>query len=93
MGSMTGAPKISTMKIIEREEDFLWGWFSGAFGWIDADGYYDFSVIIRSIVADLAAKKLYFGVGSAITIDASAEKEYQECALKTQAILELLSGK
>ena len=93
MGSMTGAPKISTMKIIEREEDFQRGWFSGAFGWIDADGDYDFSVIIRSIVADLATKKLYFGVGSAITIDASAEKEYQECALKAQAILELLSGK
>ncbi len=93
MGSMTGAPKISTMKIIEREETFRRGWFSGAFGWMDEDGDFDFSVVIRSIIADLDAKKLYFGVGSAITIDASAAQEYEECALKAEAILELLSGK
>jgi para-aminobenzoate synthetase component 1 len=92
MGSMTGAPKISTMKIIEREESFRRGWFSGAFGWIDEDGDFDFSVVIRSIIADLQMKKLYFGVGSAITIDASAVQEYEECALKAQAILELLRG-
>ncbi|HSF53396.1 MAG TPA: anthranilate synthase component I family protein [Algoriphagus sp.] len=93
MGSMTGAPKISTMRIIDREESFRRGWFSGAFGWIDNDGDFDFSVVIRSIIADLEAKKLYFGVGSAITIDASAEQEYEECSLKAQAILEMLSGK
>lgn len=93
MGSMTGAPKISTMQIIDREETFHRGWFSGAFGWVDGEGDFDFSVVIRSIVADLEAKKLYFGVGSAITIDASPEQEYEECALKAQAILELLSGK
>ncbi len=92
MGSMTGAPKISTMKLIEREESFKRAWFSGAFGWIDENGDFDFSVIIRSIIADLDAKKLYFGVGSAITIDASAEQEYEECALKAQAIFELLRG-
>ncbi len=93
MGSMTGAPKISTMKIIEREETFRRGWFSGAFGWMDEEGDFDFSVVIRSIIADLNVKKLYFGVGSAITIDASAAQEYEECALKAEAILELLSGK
>lgn len=92
MGSMTGAPKISTMKIIEREESFKRGWFSGAFGWIDEKGDFDFSVVIRSIIADLEAKKLYFGVGSAITFDASAAQEYEECELKAQAILELLRG-
>lgn len=92
MGSMTGAPKISTMKIIEREESFKRGWFSGAFGWIDESGDFDFSVVIRSIIADLEAKKLYFGVGSAITIDASSELEYDECELKAQALFELLRG-
>jgi para-aminobenzoate synthetase component I len=92
MGSMTGAPKICTMKIIEREESFKRGWFSGAFGWIDERGDFDFSVIIRSIIADLETKKLYFGVGSAITIDASAEQEYDECELKAQALFELLRG-
>nr|WP_287937538.1 anthranilate synthase component I family protein [Algoriphagus sp.] len=92
MGSMTGAPKISTMNIIDREESFKRGWFSGAFGWIDDEGDFDFSVIIRSVIADMEAKKLYFGVGSAITVDASAEQEYEECALKAQAIFELLRG-
>jgi para-aminobenzoate synthetase component 1 len=90
MGSMTGAPKISTMNIIDREERFKRGWFSGAFGWIDESGDFDFSVVIRSIIADWEAKKLYFGVGSAITIDASAELEYDECELKAQALFELL---
>ncbi|MCU0399656.1 MAG: anthranilate synthase component I family protein [Algoriphagus sp.] len=90
MGSMTGAPKISTMEIIDREECFKRGWFSGAFGWINDQGDFDFSVVIRSIIADLDVKKLYFGVGSAITIDALASQEYKECALKAQAIFELL---
>lgn len=92
MGSMTGAPKISTMEILDQLESFKRGWFSGAFGWIDDRGDFDFSVVIRSIIADLEVKKLYFGVGSAITIDASASHEYEECALKAQAIFELLRG-
>lgn len=92
MGSMTGAPKISSMEILDQLESFKRGWFSGAFGWIDDRGDFDFSVVIRSIIADLEVKKLYFGVGSAITIDASASHEYEECALKAQAIFELLRG-
>ena len=93
MGSMTGAPKISTMNIIEQEERFKRGWFSGAFGYIKENGDFDFSVIIRSIIADSEQKQLYFGVGSAITFDADAAQEYAECELKAQAILEVLSGK
>ncbi|WP_339699787.1 anthranilate synthase component I family protein [Algoriphagus aquimarinus] len=93
MGSMTGAPKIRTMEIIEELESFKRGWFSGAFGVIEENGDFDFSVIIRSIIADMDAKKLYFGVGSAITYDADATQEYEECNLKAQAILEVLGGK
>jgi len=93
MGSMTGAPKIRTMEIIEELESFKRGWFSGAFGVIEENGDFDFSVIIRSIIADMKAKKLYFGVGSAITYDADAAQEYDECRLKAQAILEVLGGK
>ncbi|WP_339753141.1 anthranilate synthase component I family protein [Algoriphagus aquimarinus] len=92
MGSMTGAPKIRTMEIIDELESFKRGWFSGAFGVIEENGDFDFSVIIRSIIADLEMKKLYFGVGSAITYDAKAEQEYEECGLKAQAILEVLRG-
>lgn len=93
MGSMTGAPKIRTMEIIDELESFKRGWFSGAFGVIEENGDFDFSVVIRSIIADLEVKKLYFGVGSAITYDADAVQEYDECSLKAQAILEVLSGK
>jgi len=93
MGSMTGAPKIRTMEIIEELESFKRGWFSGAFGVIEENGDFDFSVVIRSIIADLDVKKLYFGVGSAITFDAVATQEYEECSLKAQAILEVLRGK
>lgn len=92
MGSMTGAPKIRTMELIDELESFKRGWFSGALGWIDEEGDFDFSVVIRSIIADLNAKKLYFGVGSAITFDADPEQEYEECKLKAQAIFEVLRG-
>lgn len=93
MGSMTGAPKIRTMELIDELESFKRGWFSGALGWIDENGNFDFSVVIRSIIADLEAKKLYFGVGSAITIDSDASLEYEECELKSQAIREVLNGR
>lgn len=93
MGSMTGAPKIRTMELIDELELFQRGWFSGAFGWIDEKGDFDFSVVIRSIIADMESKKLYFGVGNAITIDSDAEKEYEECELKSQAILDVLNGR
>lgn len=93
MGSMTGAPKIRTMEIIEELESFKRGWFSGAFGVIEENGDFDFSVVIRSIIADLSVKKLYFGVGSAITYDANPNQEYEECSLKAKAILEALRGK
>lgn len=92
MGSMTGAPKIRTMELIDELESFKREWFSGALGWIDEEGDFDFSVIIRSIIADLDAKKLYFGVGSAVTFDAEPEQEFEECQLKAQAIFEVLCG-
>ncbi|SHO62677.1 anthranilate synthase component I family protein [Algoriphagus zhangzhouensis] len=93
MGSMTGAPKIKTMEIIDQIENFTRGWFSGTLMLIDENGDFDSSVIIRSIISDLEKNKLYFGVGSAITIDADPNAEYEECLLKASAILEVLSGK
>lgn len=92
MGSMTGAPKIRTMELIDELESFTREWFSGALGWIDEDGDFDFSVVIRSIIADLNAKKLYFGMGSAVTFDSDPEQEFEECQLKAQAIIEVLRG-
>jgi len=93
MGSMTGAPKIKCMQLIDQYEDFKRGWFSGALGYIDAEGNFDLCVIIRSIVFDQAKGKGYFAVGSAITFDADAAYEYEECLLKASAIVEVLEGK
>ncbi|WP_228780067.1 anthranilate synthase component I family protein [Aquiflexum lacus] len=92
MGSMTGAPKIKCMELIDQYEDFKRGWFSGTLGYFDADGDFDLCVIIRSIVFDKDSGKGYFAVGSAITYDADAAYEYEECLLKASAIVEVLQG-
>ncbi|GGZ27018.1 para-aminobenzoate synthase [Echinicola pacifica] len=92
MGSMTGAPKIKCMELIERYEIFRRGWFSGAIGYIDEEGDFDFSVIIRSIIGDQDGNKLYFAAGSAITYDADPVYEYDECLLKAKAIMEVLTS-
>lgn len=93
MGSMTGAPKIKCMELIDRHENFQRGWFSGTVGHISVNGDLDFNVIIRSIFFDKVAQKGFFAVGSAITFDADASYEYDECMLKASAIMEMLVGK
>jgi para-aminobenzoate synthetase component 1 len=90
MGSMTGAPKIKCMELIDQYEDFKRGWFSGALGYIDETGNFDLCVVIRSIIFDKESGKGYFAVGSAITYDADAAYEYEECLLKASAIMEVL---
>lgn len=91
MGSMTGAPKIMAMKLIEQHEQMRRGLYSGALGYIDANNNYDFNVLIRSIIINQATKKAQFCVGSAITANANAEDEYQECLLKANALFKVLS--
>ncbi|GAK91021.1 para-aminobenzoate synthase aminase component [Nonlabens ulvanivorans] len=91
MGSMTGAPKISAMNIIEKNESFKRGLYSGAIGYIKPDGDFDFNVVIRSILYNTENKYLSFSVGSAITTAALPEKEYEECLLKANAMIEVLS--
>lgn len=93
MGSMTGAPKIKCMELIEGYENFQRGWFSGTLGHIQPNGDFDFNVVIRSIIFDKNTGKGYFAVGSAITYDADAGYEYEECLLKASAIMEVLEGK
>lgn len=92
MGSMTGAPKIKCMELIEHHENFQRGWFSGTIGHISAKGDMDLNVIIRSIFFDKDNSKGFFAVGSAITYDAEASYEYDECLLKASAIIEMLIG-
>lgn len=90
MGSMTGAPKVSAMQLMERYERSKRGVYSGAIGYFAPDGDFDFNVVIRTILYNAANKYLSFQVGSAITHNADAEKEYEECLLKAKAIFEVL---
>ena len=90
MGSMTGAPKISAMQLMEQYERSRRGVYSGAIGYFSPDGDFDFNVVIRTLLYNSAEKYLSFHVGSAITYHASAESEYEECLLKAKAILEVL---
>lgn len=93
MGSMTGAPKISAMKLIDEVEDFKRGLFSGSVGYIKPNGDFDFNVIIRSILYDKGKELISCPVGSAITIQSDPEMEYEECLLKLNAMLTVLNGK
>ncbi len=92
MGSMTGAPKISAMKLIEQYEKTKRGLYSGAIGYITPAADFDFNVVIRSIIYNAKSKYLSFMVGSAITVASDAEKEYEECLLKAKAMQTVLES-
>ena len=92
MGSMTGAPKISAMKIIEDLEESKRGLYSGAVGYFTPEGDFDFNVVIRSILYNSENKYLSFSVGGAITSKSDPEKEYEECLLKAKAMREVLTN-
>jgi len=90
MGSMTGAPKVSAMQLMEKFERSKRGVYSGAVGYFGPDDDFDFNVVIRTILYNSAEQFLSFHVGSAITYHADAAMEYDECLLKAKAILEVL---
>ncbi len=90
MGSMTGAPKKRVMELIEVYEKTKRGIFSGALGYITPEGDFDFNVVIRSIVYNSPDKYLSIQGGSAITFNSIAEKEYEECLLKIEAMKNVL---
>jgi para-aminobenzoate synthetase component 1 len=91
MGSMTGTPKFSVLKIVEELEETKRGLYSGAVGYFTPNGDFDFNVVIRSILYNQEKKYASFSVGSAITSQSIAEKEYEECLLKAKAMREVLS--
>ena len=86
MGSMTGAPKVSAMKIIENLEETKRGLYSGTVGYFSPENDFDFNVIIRSILYNEEKKYISYSVGSAITSKSIPEKEYEECLLKAKAM-------
>lgn len=91
MGSMTGAPKIRAMELIEEYETTKRGLYSGTVGYIDDNGDFDFNVVIRSIIYNKKNNYLSYMVGGAITALSDPEKEYEECMLKAKAMLEVLT--
>lgn len=91
MASMTGAPKLRAMQLIDAFEDFERRAYSGAMGLIDEKGDFDLSVIIRSIFYNQKTKALRISVGGAITYLSDPEKEYEECLLKAQALFRVLN--
>ncbi|RKT56760.1 aminodeoxychorismate synthase component I [Saccharothrix australiensis] len=89
-GSMTGAPKIRTMQIIDGLEAGPRGVYSGALGYFSLSGTADFSIVIRTLVADL--DKVSFGVGGAVIALSDPAEEFEETAVKATALLRLLGS-
>ena len=92
MGSMTGAPKIKAMELIEQYEATDRGLYSGSVGYIDPDGDFDFNVIIRSILYNAENKYLSYMAGGAITAKSDHEKEYEETLVKSAILKDIFSG-
>jgi para-aminobenzoate synthetase/4-amino-4-deoxychorismate lyase len=82
-GSITGAPKIRTMQIIRELERFPRGAYTGAIGLLKPGGDCVFNVAIRTVVIDTESGVVTFGVGGGVTIDSTAEREYEECLVKS----------
>jgi len=78
------------MKLIDTYENFKRGAYSGAFGVMHPNGDFDFNVLIRTLFYESKTKKLAFGVGSALTIQADPVMEYKECLLKAEALMQSL---
>ncbi len=88
MGSMTGAPKLRAMELIEELESFKRGLYSGSIGYITPTGDFDFNVVIRTLLYNQKERYLSCSVGGAITIKSDPEKEYQECLVKVKRIMD-----
>ncbi len=92
MGSMTGAPKISAMQIIEELEETKRGLYSGTVGYFTPEGDFDFNVVIRSILYNEAKQYLSYSVGGAITSKSNPLMEYEECLVKAKAMRTVLEN-
>lgn len=88
MGSMTGAPKIRAMQVIEELEEYRRGIYSGAIGYLAPSGDFDFNVVIRTAI--LNENRLFYPVGGAITSDSDPQDELEETWVKVRALTRAL---
>lgn len=84
MGSMTGAPKIRAMEVIDELETYRRGLYSGAIGFFEPDGDFNFNVVIRSAI--IRGNTLWYAAGGAITSDSDPEQEWDETLVKIRAL-------
>lgn len=89
-GSMTGAPKLRTMEIIDRLEGEARGVYAGALGWFGLDGTADLSIVIRTLV--WTPDGVTLGAGGATTVDSDPEAEWEEMLLKAQPLLHAVAA-
>ncbi len=87
-GSITGAPKIRAMEIIEELEPVRRGIYTGSLGYLDFSGRADLNIVIRTFV--IKNNRVYFQVGGGIVADSQPELEYQETLDKARALLDAL---
>jgi len=87
-GSMTGAPKLRTMQVIDEVEATPRGAYSGAFGWISPDGRADLGVVIRSLMATSPDGPYLLGTGGGITVQSELQEEWDEASIKAERLLD-----
>jgi para-aminobenzoate synthetase component 1 len=87
-GSITGAPKIRAMQIIEELEPSRRSIYCGSIGYLSQDGTMDTSITIRTLITE--SNRIYCWAGGGVVADSNAEAEYQECFDKVSKILPLL---
>jgi para-aminobenzoate synthetase component 1 len=89
-GSMTGAPKVRAMQLIEQLEPVRRGPYAGAFGWLSPDGSCDLAVVIRTAV--VTRGRAYLHVGGAIVADSDPAEEYEESLVKARTVAHALGA-
>jgi para-aminobenzoate synthetase component I len=88
--SMTGAPKLKAVELIKKYELSPRGIYSGALGFVDDKGDFDFCVVIRTLIYNPKLKRISFHVGSAITAQCNPEEEWNECLLKAETLIKAI---
>ena len=92
MGSMTGAPKVRAMEIIDELEASRRGVYSGSVGFFEPNGDFDLNVVIRSLLYNASTPRISMHVGGAITSLSDPASEYAECLLKADAMMQTLNS-